>query len=139
LLLQVRRLYDKFTHGNSDVVLLTKNGNSSLVEQFKSLLEKNISSNEENRHARSVSFYAKHLSVHPNYLNAVVKRVTGKTALHFIHEQIINSAETLLLQTNLSVKEVAYQLSFNEPAHFGNFFKKYTQLTPADFREQSHR
>jgi AraC family transcriptional regulator, transcriptional activator of pobA len=75
------------------------------------------------------------LTVHPNHLNAVVKRITGKTASQIIQEQLIVQAKSLLLTTELSIKEVAYQMGFDEPTHFNAFFKKMTQHTPAVFRK----
>lgn len=138
LLVKVRRVYEKSAEIESELVTLTKNNDVSLFNRFRELLEqKTIIQDESEENNRSVNFYADRLSVHPNHLNAVVKRVLGKNVLNIIHEHIISNAKTLLLQTNLSIKEIAYQLSFGEPTHFGSFFKKYTGLTPVEFRKQT--
>jgi AraC family transcriptional activator of pobA len=71
----------------------------------------------------------------PNHLNVVVKRITGKTSTNIIQSQLIASAKSLLRQTNLSAKEVAFKLHFKEPTHFNSFFKKFTGFTPQQFRE----
>jgi AraC family transcriptional activator of pobA len=39
-----------------------------------------------------------------------------------------------LIRSSLTVKEVAYEMQFSEPTHFGAFFKKHTGTTPAAFR-----
>ena len=82
------------------------------------------------------SFYADKLTVHPNHLNAVVKRITAKTATAIIQDQLIISAKSLLRQTNLSAKEIAFRLHFTEPTHFNSFFKKATTFTPQQYREK---
>lgn len=138
LLLQVQRLYNKFAAINKDIITIQNKEDINTVEQFKSLLKKHIATGEDNKQSRSVSFYAGHLSIHPNHLNAVVKRITGQTAHSFIHQQVINIAKALLTQTTLSMKEISYKLSFISLSHFSNFFKKYTGFTPVEFREKNY-
>ncbi len=55
----------------------------------------------------------------------------------WISEKTIAEAQALLAQTSKPIKEVAYQLGFQEPTHFSRFFKKQTGLTPSAFR-RSH-
>lgn len=107
-----------------------------LVSRFQSLVETLITNDETNPDVRHTSFYAKKLSVHPNHLNAVVKRITGKTATNIIQNQLLISAKSLLRQTSLSAKEIAFRLHFTEPTHFNTFFKKATAFTPQQYREK---
>ncbi len=86
----------------------------------------------------STSYYAQKLSVHPNHLNAVVKSVSGLTALNHIHNHLLSLAKTYLAQTEWSVKEIAYALHFASPNNFSSFFKRHTQLSPLSYREQRH-
>jgi len=138
LLVRIRRLYEKSVTAEAELSVMAKSNDHTLFNRFKELLEqKHINQDESGEINRTVNFYADKLAVHPNYLNAVVKRVIGKNVLNIIHEHIISNAKILLLQTNLSIKEIAYQLSFGEPTHFGSFFKKYTGLTPVEFRKQT--
>ena len=74
--------------------------------------------------------------MHPNHLNAVVKEITGLTALTFIHNHLLQLAKSYLAQTDLSVKEVAYTLYFESPNNFSSFFKKRTGFTPLQYRQQ---
>ena len=136
LLVNIRRLYDKSLQTEKELLVMAKESDLALFYRFKGLLGSQIKEDEvlpEN--SRSVGFYANQLSVHPNYLNAVVKRVTGSTTLGLIHEQIIALAKILLLHTELSIKEISFRLSFSEPTHFGSFFKKYANQTPTEFRK----
>ena len=84
----------------------------------------------------STSYYAQKLNVHPNHLNAVVKGITGKTALHQIHHHILQLAKSRLAQTQKSIKEIAYDLYFDSPNNFSAFFKKNTGSTPGSYRKQ---
>ncbi len=108
-----------------------------LVSRFQTLVETSLTNEEENTEIRQTSFYAERLSIHPNHLNAVAKRITGKTASQIIQQQIITSAKSLLRQTELSIKEIAFRLHFVEPTHFNAFFKKMTSFTPQQFRDNT--
>ncbi len=107
-----------------------------LISRFQSLVETMLTDEDSNSEIRQPSFYADKLFVHPNHLNAVVKRITGKTATSIIQTQCIITAKSLLRQTNLSVKEIAFRLHFTEPTHFISYFKKVTHLTPQQYREK---
>ncbi len=85
----------------------------------------------------STSYYAQKLSVHPNHLNAVVKAISGITALGHIHNHLLQLAKSYLAQTALSVKEIAYTLYFDSPNNFSAFFKKHTGLTPLTYRQEA--
>ncbi|MCG8580520.1 MAG: helix-turn-helix domain-containing protein [Bacteroidales bacterium] len=85
----------------------------------------------------SPAYYAQLLSIHPNHLNAVVKSITGKTALKHIHNHILRLAKSELIQTNKSVKEIAYTLHFESPNNFSSFFKKNAGVTPLTYRKGS--
>ena len=107
-----------------------------LISRFQSLLEVAFSEEYAEPEIRHPAFYAEKLNVHPNHLNAVVKRITGNTATQQIHNQTLIHAKSLLRQTELSIKEIAYRLQFSEPTHFNAFFKKFTNQTPQQFRDK---
>jgi AraC-like DNA-binding protein len=135
LLLQVNRLYAHKAAAEPPLAEATHHNDQELITRFRNLITREIAGSGETPQ-RSVAHYAKELAIHPNHLNVVAKRTTGHNALQIIHEQLINTSKTRLLQTTLSVKELAYQLAFKEPTHFVSFFKKHTKLTPLQFREQ---
>jgi len=107
-----------------------------LISRFQSLLEVAFTDEYAESEIRHPAFYAEKLNVHPNHLNAVVKRITGNTATQLIHNRTLIYAKSLLLQTDLSVKEIAYRLQFSEPTHFNAFFKKFAYQTPQQFRDK---
>lgn len=78
--------------------------------------------------------YAQLLHVTPNYLNALCKKIRGQSAGEMIRNRILLESKRLLVNSDLSVSEVAYQLNFKDNSYFSRFFKKYVQVSPDDFR-----
>ena len=110
-----------------------------LLSRFQTLIEVSFHSDEvpaEDINLQSVGYYAEQLNVHPNHLNAVVKSISGRTALQLIHHHVIQQAKSYLAQTEMSVQEVAYALHFDSPNYFSRFFKKNTNVTPLAYRKQ---
>lgn len=105
------------------------------VSRLKVLLEASFKDEEPSFHPHSATGYAEYLRLHPNHLNAVVKRITGKSLKALIQDGVVTQAKTLLSGTLLSNKEIAYRLHFEEPTHFNALFKKLTALTPGQFRQ----
>jgi AraC family transcriptional activator of pobA len=83
---------------------------------------------------RSARDFADQLSIHVNYLNKVLKEITGKTTTELITERIVKESKILLKHTDWNVSEIAYSLGFEETSHFNNLFKKHTSLNPSAFR-----
>lgn len=67
-------------------------------------------------------------------LNEQSKLHTGRTAQNVIYGLIASEAKRLLIYQDLTVKEVAYQLGFNDPFYFSNFFKKHTNHSPKSYQ-----
>ncbi|MEM1320094.1 MAG: helix-turn-helix domain-containing protein [Bacteroidota bacterium] len=132
LLLNIKRFTD--TLSPSNVSHKKRTADIALISRYQTLIENKLNETVVNSDYFATSFYAQELAIHPNHLNAIAKRITGKTAKQLIQEKILQSAKSLLLQTEMSVKEVAYQLGYKETSHFHNFFKKNTSLTPVQFR-----
>ena len=78
--------------------------------------------------------FAEKISVHVNYLNRCVKKVTGKTTSQNIFERICAEAKILLRHTDWTISEISETLGFEDLAHFNKFFKKQTGTNPTLFR-----
>jgi hypothetical protein len=102
LLLITKRYFDNAAMNRNDNQD-NRTADILLVSRFQSLVETLMTNEDANPEIRYPSFYADKLTVHPNHLNAVVKRITGKTATKIIQNQLISSAKSLLKQTDLSV------------------------------------
>jgi len=103
------------------------------VTHFKKLIDENYLSH------KTVSDYAEELNVSPNHLNALCKKQEGKTATQFIQERILLEAKRLLYATDMHIKEISFYLHFEDVPYFNRFFKKQTQLTPIEYRNQFHK
>ncbi|OXE98096.1 AraC-like DNA-binding protein [Flavobacterium araucananum] len=80
--------------------------------------------------------YALALSISVAHLNDTVKALTGSPVSVHIQEACIMEAKRLLYFTDNSVKEIAYEVGYDEPVYFGKLFKKVTSLTPLEFRKK---
>lgn len=99
------------------------------IQEFKTLLELHFKIQNQ------VAFYADQLNITPNYLNIRAKKILGISASHCIQQRIILEAERLLITTDLSIKEIAYELGFHDTGYFNHYFKKWQKKTPGQFRD----
>lgn len=106
-----------------------ESASAELVSSFKILLEKNY------REMHQVQDYAKALNCTPEHLNQTLKIHYGNSASDLILRRIILEAKRLLMYSELSNKEIAYWLNYEDPSYFSRIFKRKTQLTPNMFRE----
>lgn len=114
----------------------TQNASERISSLFMELLERQfpIESQQQRLTLRTAKDYADRLAVHVNHLNKVLKEGTGQTTTEIISRRIIQEAKILLKQTDWNVSEISWALGYDDLAHFSNFFKKHTSLTPLAFR-----
>lgn len=99
------------------------------MRKFLSLLEKNYTQK------RMVTDYAEELVVTPSYLNEVVKKISGFPASHHIQQRIVLEAKRQAAFSNVTMKEIAYNLGFDDTAHFSKFFKNASGMSFTDFKK----
>ena len=91
--------------------------------------------NERYAESLSVKEIAHSLSLDENYLIRLFKRELGVTPRGYLEEIRLLRARQLLLQTNQSVQDVAYQCGFNTPSYFISRFQKRFGERPRRYRE----
>lgn len=101
-----------------------------ITDQFSMYVDKYF------REQHSVAFYADLLYLSPKSLSKKLHRMQRNTPSEIIKERIITEAKRELFYTNKTVKEIAYELGFEDPAYFTRFFKKATGHAPLNFKEQ---
>jgi AraC-like DNA-binding protein len=79
--------------------------------------------------------FAGELSLHPNYLNALLKKYTGQNVSAHIKGRLLEQSKVLLLRTDWTLLDIAFALGFADQSNFSHFFKNLAGLTPADFRK----
>jgi AraC family transcriptional regulator, transcriptional activator of pobA len=97
--------------------------------KFKNLVEKYFS---ETRNAKD---YAGMMDISYNHLNKITKSITGNTAKVFIDHFLILEIKRQLAVSDISIKELTYELGFDEPTNFVKYFKKRTHLSPSQFKK----
>lgn len=110
-------------------VKLEPSANLDCLVLFKDLLEQNFSTN------KSVQKYASQLCISEKQLYKATKTLLDKTPKQIIDERITLEAKRLLAHSSESIKKVAYNLGYDEPTNFVKYFRKHTQSTPSEFRE----
>jgi AraC family transcriptional regulator, transcriptional activator of pobA len=109
-------------------VPIQSSANGKIYQEFRKLLYRSF------RELKKVKDYAALLHVTEKQLNELVKTQTGNSASTLIYKQIIMEAQRLL-NTGMSAKEVAFDLQFDDPAHFSKFFKNQTGIPPSEFQK----
>lgn len=100
----------------------------NLFRQFKIAVEQNY----KTKH--SVQEYAIHLNIQARTLNAVTRKYANKSPLEIIQNRIVLEAKRRLYHDTKSIKELCYELGFDDPAYFTRFFKKNTGIGPQVFK-----
>lgn len=82
----------------------------------------------------TVALMASRLNTSARYLSDLLKQETGKTTINHIHIYLINEAKNLLLSSDDTIAETAYQLGFEYPPYFTRLFKKEVGVTPNEYK-----
>jgi AraC-like DNA-binding protein len=82
----------------------------------------------------TVKYLAEQVHLSPNYLSDLLKRETGMNARDRVHYYLIEEAKNLLLSTNKTIGELAFDLGFEYPQYFSRLFKSKTGMTPVEYR-----
>ena len=114
------------------------NHSVGIVRDFEMALKEyfNQQMNVENG-LPSIQYFAQksHLSQH--YFSDLIKKETGRSPKDHINDFVIEKAKDLILEQELSISEIAYDLGFNYPHYFTRLFKSKTGLTPIQYRNMS--
>ncbi len=107
---------------------LTLDAHLDIFLQFKNLLEKYF------REEKRVAEYARKIGVREKSLIQITAKITGKFPKEIIRERVLLEARRLLRYSNKSIKEIGFELGFNETTNFIKYFRLYNRYTPMEFR-----
>lgn len=108
---------------------IENNKELQMLQQLKDAIEENY------RSKHSASDYACILNISTKALGKAAKKHFNKTLTSLISERIITEAKRELYLTGKPVKEIAYELGFEDEYYFSRFFKNYTDVSPKMYRE----
>lgn len=102
---------------------------------------------EDNRIAKTVLYIRKHLNeaieleklaeiscLSKDHFIRLFKKELGTTPLQYINQKKIEKSQLLLITEEIAVKEIAFQLAFEDYSYFNRLFKKITGVTPQEYR-----
>jgi AraC-like DNA-binding protein len=92
---------------------------------------------EYNNQEHNVTFYADKLCITPRYLSKIVNITVGESTTKIIAHMVIRSAKEMLSDTNKTILQISEGLNFSSPVVFDQYFKRYTSLTPLEYRRQN--
>lgn len=109
------------------------NTQQNLVARFEEALEKHF------KIEHYPKFYADQMALTANYLNSVCKSHTGRTAGEIIRNRVVLEAKRLLVNSQLTISQIALELNFYDNSYFTKFFKTNSGISPLDFRKNLNK
>ncbi|MCD8383905.1 MAG: helix-turn-helix domain-containing protein [Clostridiales bacterium] len=122
--------YCKLVHGLSETETEKE---PPLVSACKELIMQQLHSKIE------VQNLAKQLGVSTKHLSGTFSRTTGLKLKDYIMQEKVHAAKNQLIYTDDSYERIAYTYAFSSQSHFGAEFKKWTGMTPGQYRRQYGR
>jgi AraC-like DNA-binding protein len=110
--------------------LIKEDIETRLFKDFSLLVEQNFKT------LHTVSSYAQQLGISPKSVTKHFQKLGSVKPSNFIRNRIVLEAKRLLIYTNKTVKEIAFELGFNDPAYFSRFFTKSVLKSPLKFKKE---
>jgi AraC family transcriptional regulator, 4-hydroxyphenylacetate 3-monooxygenase operon regulatory protein len=132
LVMLLKRLIIKCTRlvRKGHIVNTLTNSQVDIIRGFNILVENHF------KQLKQVADYAALLNKSPKTLANLFAAYNQQTPLQIIHSRILIESKRLLFFTQKTTKEIAFELGFDDPAHFGKFFKNLTGHPPTEFKEK---
>ena len=99
-----------------------------IADTFLALVQENF------RIDKTVYAYSELLGITAKHLGETIKKVLEKSALSIIHDVLIKESQYLLCYSELSIKQIASYLNFENSSDFSRFFKRYEKISPKNYR-----
>lgn len=115
--------------GAGDVGNFSKNRSWKLYNDFYTLLSRYHTKYHD------VKFYADRLNITPDYLYKLFHRIENTSPKEMIDRFVLVSIKILLQNTDLSVKNIAAELHFDDPPYMCRFFRRMTGMSPLEYRD----
>ncbi|OPJ61187.1 response regulator transcription factor [Clostridium oryzae] len=114
--------------GNENVSENSVENSSHVICQLNQYIRKHLDED------LSLTKLGEKVFLHPSYLSRLYKNETGHSISHFIQEEKMKKAASLLLDTNLRIKDIAEQVGYQKVQYFITLFKHYSGETPQQYR-----
>lgn len=110
-----------------------------IFNEFRRLVDKNMRGlmAKEASNIWMIKEYADQMNIHPNYLSNTIKEQSGKSANLWIKERTVSEIQGLLINSTLSITEIAHLFRFSSQPHFSRYFKAINGQPPSQFRKKN--
>lgn len=105
--------------------------NNEIALQLKQYIDNNI------YNKLSIKDLSTHVFRSPSQIIAIFKKEFGLTPYDYLLSKKIETAELLLVNTNMPVKQIALKLKFADEHYFSNYFKMKTGICPLSYRNNN--
>ena len=108
-------------------------------EKSKTVLANSIKFYLEAHHSEDISLdsLSSSMYISPTYMSKLFKQETGESPINYLIKIRMEKAKELLLKDELSIKEIATSVGYQDAYHFSKLFKKYTGLSPSDYMKET--
>ncbi|MDR2223889.1 MAG: AraC family transcriptional regulator [Flavobacteriaceae bacterium] len=113
-----------------DYEQINENRKAQDIMKMITYIQKHIS----NKQMLTLEVLAKEFTLSKNYLGEYFKKQTGVSLQDYILDYKLKLVETRLKYSTTRLKEIAFELGFNDESHLSKLFKKYKQMTPSQYR-----
>ncbi|WP_424364371.1 two-component regulator propeller domain-containing protein [Maribacter sp.] len=127
LRLKLQKHFSQYLSITPDITITSTE--SRFLSQLKKVLDSHISDPDFNS-----EFFCRQMGMSRTQLHRKLTAIVGMSTTEFIRSQRLKLASDLLLNTDASVSEVAYQVGFSTPSYFNRCFKEYFGKTPSAFK-----
>jgi len=111
----------------------TQKKDADIIREFNFLVEQHFKTKHK------VTEYADLLFKSPKTLSNLFLKMGTKTPLQFIQDRIMLEAKKQLNYSNLPVKEIAYDVGFDDIQSFSRFFKNQAGISPSEYKKENQR
>ena len=112
-----------------------KKVNRDILARFEQMIDDYFLSDKPRRIGTpTVAWFANQFHLSPNYFGDLIKKETGKSAMEHIQRKMMDRGKDYLMQTRMSISEIAYALGYQYPQYFSRAFKKAVGCTPLEYR-----
>ncbi|WP_286766783.1 MULTISPECIES: helix-turn-helix domain-containing protein [Sphingobacterium] len=110
--------------------LVGQGADAKLITLFQELIKKYV------KQEKQVAFYAEQLHVGNKKLTNLTKEILGATPKELIIKELLRVSKKLIVESSLSIKQIAWELGYADVNNFSTFFSKETNLTPTEYRKR---
>lgn len=104
-------------------------GKVDLIREYNFLVEQHFKSKHY------VADYAEMLNKSPKTLSNLFSKLSNKTPLQFIQDRKMLEARRLLRHSEMSIKEIGFEIGFEDVQTFSRFFKKIERQSPTEYKK----